>query len=143
GNDVDADELAFRALRDAGCAPNEPLAVRRACESDEDALACLPWCIDAVLLAVVGEGFVDAVGEPGESELAECRQVPGSEVVGEGSVDPFGGVDVPACEAILQCDRSEVDQLNLVCPPDDGVRNGLALFDSGDLLDDVVEGLQV
>ena len=100
-------------------------------------------CLDAVLLAVVGEGLVDAVGEPGEGELAERGQVPGAEVVGERRVDALGGVDVPAREAISQRERGEVDELDLVCTPDDGVGNGLALFDPGDLLDDVVEGLEV
>ena len=143
GNDVDSDEIALRALGDAGSAPDEPLAVARSGQSHEDALARLPRRVDAVLLPVVGEGLVDAIGEPGKGELAKRGQVPRPEVVRERRVDPLGRVDVPAREAIAQRERGEVDDLDLVGAADGSVGNRLALLDPGDLLDDVVEGLEV
>ena len=39
--------------------------------------------------------------------------------------------------------RGDVDQFYLSCFPDDFIGHGLALFDAGDLGDDVVEALQV
>ena len=138
-----ADEVALRALRDPCGSPDQALAVGRAGQRDEDALAGLPRLGDAVLRPVVREGLVDAVADPGERELAEGRQVAGPEVVRERGVDALGGVDVAAGEAVAERDRGEVDELDLVGAPHDLVGDRLALLDAGDLLDDVVQRLEV
>src|SRR5262245_6634151 len=82
----------------------------------------------AVPLPVRGERLVDAIGEPCESELTERRQVPRPEVVRERRVDALGRVDVAARKAVPERERGEIDELDLVGAPDDGVRDRLALF---------------
>jgi hypothetical protein len=93
--------------------------------------------------AILGEPLVDAIGEPRERELPQRRQVPRAEVICERRIDPLGRVDVAASETVTQRERCEVDELELVRPADDLVRDRLALPDGGDLLDDVVQRLEV
>ena len=85
--------------------------------------------VDPVPPAVLREPLVDAVGEPGERELAQRREVARPEVVGERGVDPLRRVDVAAGEAVPKRDRRQVDQLQLVGPADDLVGDRLALLD--------------
>ena len=92
----------FDALRDPRGAADEPLAVGRAGERDEDALARLPGLLDPVPLAVLGEALVDPVGEPEQRELAQRGEVARPEVVGERGVDPLGRVDVAAREPVAE-----------------------------------------
>jgi hypothetical protein len=142
-DDVHGDELALHPLRHAGCATDEPLAVRGARQRDHHALPRLPRRFDAVAPPVLLEAFVDSIREPGQCELPQRREVPGPEVVGKGCVDPLGRVDVPACKAVAERERSQVDQLELIGAADDLVGNRLALLDARDLLDDVVQRLEV
>ena len=88
---VDCDEIAVRALRDAGGPAHEPIAVRGSGQGHEHALSRLPRLVDPVPLAVLGEALVDAVGEPEERELAERGQVARAKVVGERGVDALRG----------------------------------------------------
>ncbi len=142
-NDVDGDELAVHPLRHARRPPDQALSVGRAGERDEHSLARLPGLLDPVPFPILLEALVDAVGEPGERELAEGREVSGPEVVRERGVDPLGRVDVATSEPVAQSDRRQVDELELVGATDDGVGDGLLLLDAGDLLDDVVQRLEV
>lgn len=96
-----------------------------------------------MLGAVCLERLVDPVGHPQQGELAQGGQVAGPEVVGEGRVDLLRNVDVPVRHAPAQPLRRHVDQLDLLGPPDDLVRDGLPLRHPGDLLHDVVERCQV
>ena len=93
--------------------------------------------------AILGEAFVDTVGEPGKRELAQCGEVARAEVVCERGVDPLRRVHVAAGEPVAECERSEVDELQLVRASDDLVRDRLPLLDGRDLLDDIVERLEV
>ena len=140
---VHADEIAFRALRDPCCAPDQALAVRRAGQCDKNPLAGLPRVRDAVRRPVVRERLVDAVADPGEREFAKGSEVAGSEVVRERRVDALGGVDVAAREPVAQRDRRQVDELDLVRAPHHLVGDSLALLDARDLLHDVVQRLEV
>ena len=140
---VHRDQVALRALRDAGGATDQALAVARAGEGDEDALTRLPRLLDSVPATVFGEALVDAVGEPGERKLAQRGQVAGPEVVGERRVDPLGRVHVAAGEAVAQRGGGEIDQLKLVGATNDLVGNRFALLHGRDLLDDVIERLEV
>ena len=121
-HDVNGDEVALRALGDAGGAPDEPLAVGGAGERDHDPLAGLPLLGDPVPPAVLLEPLVDPVGEPGERELAQRGEVAGPEVVRERRVDPLGRVHVAAREAVAERDGRQVDELQLVRPTHDLVR---------------------
>ena len=125
---VHADEITARPLCDARGAAHEPLAVRGPRQRDEDALARLPRLGDPVTEAVLRERLVDAVGEPGERELAERGEVPRPEVVGERGVDPLRRVDVAAGEAVAQGEWREVDELDLVGAAHDVVRDPLPLL---------------
>ena len=140
---VHADEVTLRALRDPCGSADQALAVGRAGQRDEDALASLPRIGDAVPRPVVREGLVDPVPDPGERELAERRQVARPEVVRERRVDTLGRVDVATCEAVAECNGGEVDELDLVGAAHDLVGDRLALLDAGDLFDDVVQRLEV
>jgi len=142
-DDVDGHELAFRTLRDSRSASDEPLAVRRAGESDEDPLARLPRLVDAVAGAVLRQSLVHPVGEPRECQLPEGGEVAGAEVVREGCVDALWRVDVAAGEPVAERGRGEVDELELVGATHDLVGDRLALGHPRDLFDDVVEGLEV
>ena len=101
-DDVDGDEVALGALRDPGGTANESFAVGGAGQRDEHALARLPRLFDPVAPAVLGEPLVDAVGEPGERELAKRGEVAEPEVVGERGVDPLRRVDVAAGEPVAE-----------------------------------------
>ena len=99
--------------------------------------------VDALLGAILLQRAVDLVGEPEQSELAKRGEVAEPEVVRERGIDPRGGIDQPLGEPIAERLRCEVDDLDLVGRAKDRVRHGLALHDSGDLLDDIVERLDV
>ena len=129
-DDVDGDELAVRALGHPCRPPDQPLAVGRAGQRDEHALARLPRLLDAVPRAVRLEALVDPVGDPEQRELAERAEVAGPEVVAERRVDPLGGVDVAAGEPRADRLDGEVDELELVGAPHDLVGDRLALLDA-------------
>ncbi len=142
-DDVDRDEVALGALRDTGSTTHEPVAVARAGEGDEHALPRLPRLGDPVPAPVLGKPLIDPVGEPGERELAQRREIARAEVVRERGVDPLGPVDIAASESVAERERREIDQLQLVSPADDLVGDRLTLFHGRDLLDDVVQRLEV
>ncbi|EPH45982.1 putative Sensor protein KdpD [Streptomyces aurantiacus JA 4570] len=142
--DVDGEDLAAGALGGhAGGAADEGAALGSAGEADDDALTGLPGGADVVLAAVLLEVFVDPVGYPQQRQLAQGRQVPGAEVVGQGRVDLVRLVDVAVRHPAAQRLRRHVDQLDLVGPAHHLVRDRLALADAGDRFDDVAERLQV
>ncbi|MDQ0949059.1 hypothetical protein QFZ24_002982 [Streptomyces phaeochromogenes] len=142
--DVDGEHLAAGALlREPGCAADERTALGSAGQAHDDAFAGLPGGADAVLAAVLLEVRVDAVGDPEEGQFAQGGEVAGAEVVGEGRVDLVGLVDVAVRHPAAQCLGRHVDQLDLVGPAHDLVRDGLALPYSRYRLDDVTERLQV
>ena len=140
---MDAEQLAARAVGDAGGPPDEVVGAGRAGDGDDDPLPRLPRLGDAVALAVLLQGVVDAVGHPQQGQLAQRRQVAGPEVVGQGGVDPVGGVDVAVGHAAAQRLGRHVDQLDLVGGPHDRVGDRLALAHAGDALDHVVDRLEV
>ena len=142
-NHVDGDELAVHPLCHARGPPDQALAVGRPGQRHEHPLAGLPGLLDPVAPAVLLEALVHPVGEPGEGELAQRREVARPEVVGERGIDPLGRVDVASREPVAQRDRGQVDELELVCPAHDLVGDRLLLLDTGDLLDDVVQRLDV
>ena len=129
--------------RDPRRAADERLALASPCQGDHDALPGLPGPGDVVLLAVGLQRVVHAVGGPEQGQLAQGVEVPGSEVVGERGVDLLGGVHVAVGHPALQRLGGHVHQLDLVRGADHGVGHRLALGHAGDLLDDVVDGLQV
>ena len=86
---------------------------------------------------------IDLIGKPQQRDFAQRGQVAGAKVVGQRRIDPLRRVDVAVGEPAPQRLRCDVDQLDLSCFSDDFVRHGFALFDAGDLGDDVVEALQV
>ncbi len=140
---VDAHEIGVGSRCHAGTPPDEQLASRRSCQGDHDPLPGLPGLADAVSLSVLREAFVDPVREPEQRELAQRGEVADAEVVSERGVDLLCGVDVPVRHPSPQGLGRHVDELDLVCAPDDGVRDGLSLSHAGDALDDVVERLEV
>ncbi len=82
GHDVNADEVTLGALGDPCRPPDQVLATRCSRQGHHDPLAGLPCAADAMPLAILGERVVDAVGDPQQCQLAECRQVAGAEIVG-------------------------------------------------------------
>ena len=143
GADVDPDELGVGAGRHPRRPPDQGLAAGRAGHGHDDALPRLPRPTDAVGLAVDAQRVVDAVGGPQQGELAQRREVPDPEVVGQRGIDLVGAVDVPVGHPPPQGLGRHVDQLDLVGGPNDLVGNGLLLQDAGDLLDHVVHALEV
>ena len=143
GRDVEAEELTVGTLGHARAAPDQRLGSRRAGDRDEHALARLPWLGDAVALAVLLERFVDSVGHPEQRQLAQGREVAGSEVVAERGVDLLGLVDVAVGHAAPQGLGRHVDELDLLGLAHDGIGDRLALGDAGDALDDVVHRLEM
>ncbi len=128
----------MRAPRRMSVSPSAPAG-----EGDHDAFARLPGAADPVFGAVRAQGAVDLVGEPEQREFAEGGEVAQAEVVRQGRIDPLGRVHDPGRQAVAQRLGCEVDHLDLIRCADDGIRDGLALGDAGDLLDDVVERLDV
>ena len=105
-NHVDGNELAVHPLRHSRGSPDQALAVGRPGQRDEHPLPRLPGLLDPVPLPVLLEALVHPVGEPGEGELAQRREVAGPEVVGERGIDPLGRVDIAAREPVAQRDRA-------------------------------------
>ena len=120
--------LARRAMR-AG-APDQDVTAGGPGERDDDALARLPRALDAVVLEVLLEVLLDAVGDPEQRDLAERGQVPRPEVVGERGVDALGRVDVAVCHPAPDRLGRHVDELDLLGLPDDRVRDRLLLLDA-------------
>ena len=129
---------AMRAARRMRVAPSGPAG-----EGDHDPLPGLPDLVDAVLVLVLQQPLVHPVGDPQQRQLAQRRQVPDAEVVGQRGVDLLRLVDVAVGHAPAQRLRGLVDQFDLVGGAHDLVRDGLALRHAGDLGDGVVEGFQV
>ena len=86
---------------------------------------------------------VDLVGQPQQGQLAQRRQVAGTEVVAQRRVDLVGGVDVAVRHSATERLGRHVDEFHLLGSPHDGIGHRLALRDAGDLLDDVVERLEM
>ena len=143
GHDVDADQVTADAAGHPRRPADQPVAAGRAGDADDDPLAGLPHLGDAVALEVVGERVLDPVGDPEQRQLAQRAEVARPEVVAQRGVDPLGGVDVAVRHAPAERLGRHVDELDLVGPPHDRVRHGLALGDAGDPGDDVVERLEV
>jgi hypothetical protein len=83
------------------------------------------------------------VSHPQQGELAQGGEVTDTEVVGQRRVDLPGAIDVAVRHPPPQRLRRHVDHLDLLGGTDGGVRDGLPLRHAGDLLHDVVDGLQV
>ena len=96
-----------------------------------------------MLGAVSVELLVDLVGEPQQGEFAQRGEVADAEVVAERGVDLLRLVDVAVRHPPAQRLRRHVDEFDLLGPADDRVRDRLPLRYAGDLLDDVVDGLEV
>ncbi len=142
--DVDRHQIAASGPGgDTRAAAQESLALRSAGQRHDDPFARLPGAIDAVLVAVGGQGLVDLVGQPEQRELTQRGQIAQAEVVRQGRVDALGGIYQPAGQSIPQRLRGEVDHLDLVGGPDEAVGHGLPLGDTCDPLDDIVERFDV
>ncbi len=137
------DELRLGAHRHPGRPADEDGTAGRPGQRNHHPLLRLPLHGDAVALPVVVELVVHAIGDPQERQLAQGGEVAGAEVVAEGGVDPFGRVDVAVGQTAAQGLGGHVDQLDLVGGPYLAVGDRLALGDTGDLLDHVVERLEV
>lgn len=142
-DDVHDHQLRARLGGDAAGPAHQGLRFGPAGDGDDDALAGLPGVGDGVFAAVLRERKVDLIGEPQQGDLAQGGQVPFAEVVAQRGIDVLRRVDVAVRETPLQRLRGDVDELDLVGAPYDVVGHGLALHHAGDLLDDVVEGLEV
>ncbi len=142
--DVDGEQVpARRPVRDAGGASDQGLALGAAGEGDHDAFAGLPDPVDVVAGPVVAQALVDPPGHPEQGELAQGGEVADPEVVRERRVHLLRLVDVAVGHPAAQRLGGHVDEFDLVGPAHHLVRDGLALRDPGDLLDDVVQRLQV
>src|SRR5262249_14127863 len=137
------DQLAPGPPGDAGGPPHEVVRARRPGDGDHHPLPGLPRLGDAVALPVALQLVVDPVGHPQQGQLPQGGQVAGPEVVGQGSVDLLGRVDVAVGHAPAQGLGGHVDQLDLVGVADDLVGDRLPLAHAGDALDDVVDRLEV
>ena len=141
---VDGEQVGSAGtLGDAGRAADEGVAFGATGEGDHDALAGFPGAFDVMVAAVPVELLVDFVGQPQQGELAQGGEIADSEVVAQGGVDHIGLVDVAVGHAPAQGFGSHVDEFNLFGGPDYRVGDGFVLGDAGDLLNDVVEGLEV
>ena len=143
GEHVHADQIAPDSAGHTGCPTDQDVAPAPAGDADDDSFAGLPGLADPVYREVGGEGFLDSVGNPQQSQFAQCTKVAGPEVVVQRGVDAFCGIDVSVGHAPPQCFRGHVDQLDLVGATNHGVGNGLALRRSGDLADHIVERFEV
>lgn len=125
--------------RDACRAADEGLTLRATGESHHDPLPGLPDVPDAVLGAVLVEGFVHTSRQPQERQLPQCDEVAGTEVVRQRGIDPLRRTDVAVRHPAPQPLGRYVDQLDLVGAAHELVGYGLPLRHPGDLLDDVAE----
>ncbi len=140
---MNGEEVALRTFRHAGCTAHQALSVGGARQCHDDTLARLPGPLDPVPFAILLQRVVDTIGDPEERELAQRSEVPRTEVVPKGCVDPLCGVDVPVRHATADSLRRHVYEIDLVRPAHDGVGDRLLLLDAGDLLDDVVDRVEV
>src|SRR5581483_10774217 len=143
GMDVDADEIGLRPGGQAGRPPDQGLTAGGAADGNHDPLPGLPRPVEAVAGPVALEALLHPVGDPQEGQLPEGGQVSDPEVVGQGDVEALGVVDVAVGQPAPQGLGRHVDQLDLVGGPDEGVGDGLRRGNTGDLLADVGQRLEV
>ena len=132
------DRAAIRAPRRIRVSPSSPPVSATTTRSRASQVPWMPCCGPVPLQALV-----HLVGQPEQGQFPQRGEVAGAEVVGQRGVDLLRRVDVPVRHPAAQRLRGDVDQFDLVGGADHGVRHGLPLRHSGDLLDDVVQGLQV
>ena len=142
-SDVHPEEFAARPHGHARCPANHCLASGNPGDAHHHSLPSLPGLDDALAAPIGGEGFFHPVGGPRQRQLAQRREVPGTEVVGECSVDSLGWVDLPCRQPIADSLLRKIHEFDLVGSSHDCIGDRLALQDAGDLEHDVVERLQM
>ncbi len=142
-DDVHHHQLRAGLRRDARSPAHQRFRLGSAGHRDDHPLAGFPGVGDLLVGAIFRQRGVDLIGKPQQRDLAQRGQVAGAEVIGQRRVDSFRRVHVSVSKPAPQRFRRDIDQFDLSRSPDDLVGHGLALFDSGDLSDDVVEAFQV
>ena len=117
--------------------------VRALADADDDALARGPRAPDGVQAHVREQLLVDPLGSTPERQLAQRRQVAGSEVVLKGALGRLRDINLALPQPLDQVVRRDVDDLDVVGSVEDAVRHRLAHPDPGDPGDDVVQALHV
>ncbi len=130
---------ASRSCGNPGATSEQGFALRSSRQRDHDAFSCLPRSVDAFLDPVGLEGDVDFIGEPQQREFAQRGQVPKAEVVAERGIHTRGRVHKTLVQAVAECLRRQIDQLDLVCMAQHGIRDSFALRHARDLPHDVIE----
>ena len=142
--DMHGEQLSAARTAGDACPPAEQgLALASAGEGDDYPFAGIPGAVDALLRPVPPQRRVHLIGEPEQGQLAQRGEVAQTKVVAEGGIHSTGGVDHALAEPVTQGLGREVDQFDLVGASQDRVGDRLALYDTGDLAHDVVEGLDV
>ncbi|MDI2023128.1 hypothetical protein PJL18_03676 [Paenarthrobacter nicotinovorans] len=144
GPDVDGQEVtAVYPLEDPRGTPDQYFAFGAPGQSNDDALAGRPTFLDLVLCPVARQSFVHTVSEPEQRQFPQCCQVAHPEVIGQGSVDLVGIVDLAIAQALPEQLGRNVHQMDLVSAAHDVVRDGFGLLDVGDGADNIAQGGQV
>jgi len=112
-------------------------------EGHHDTFTGAPGVCDSLLRAILLQCRIHLVREPQQSEFAEGGQVSESEIVAERGIHPSGGIHLSLAEAIPQGLGCQVDQLDLLCASQHGIRDRLLLHHAGDLANDIVEAFDV
>ncbi len=112
-------------------------------DADQHALVRRPRAGDRVRLHIGDHLLVDALRRAAQSELAQCGQVAGPEVVADGALRLQRDIDLAFRQALDQVFRRQIDELDVVRLIDDRIRNLLAHANAGDLRDNVVEALDM
>ena len=140
---VDYQEFGARLGGDTTCPAYQCLRFRTARDRDDYTLTCLPGLGDPVIGAVFGKRGVHLIGEPQQRQLTQRRQIACPEVVTQRRSHLFRRVNIAVNHPAPQCLRRDVHELNLLGAPHHRIGDGLALHDSGDLFDYVVQAFQM
>ena len=94
-------------------------------------------------LHVVEQLLIDALGRAPQRQLAQRRQVARGEIVLDRALGRLREIDLAFMQPLDQVVWGEVYDLDVVGLVDDGIGNGLAHPDAGDLRHDVVQALDM
>ncbi len=133
----------MEAIREALRVANEPGGTRVVADANEQALACRPWTGDRVRPHVAQKLLVHALSRAAKSKLPQRREISRREVVIERALRLLRDVDLALFQPLNKFIGRDVDNLDIVCLVEKGIRHRLAHADARDLGHDVVQAFDV
>ena len=141
--DSHCDPVCVEAGRELARAPDHPLRHVVRANAGEQAFGRGPRTLDRLLAQVVDHLVVDAVGGAAQRQLAQRRQIAGSEETLRRATRRLRHIDLAVVQALDEFVGREIDQNDVGGLLQDEVGDSLAHGDAGDAGHDVGEALEM